>query len=92
MEVFWSDRANWEFAQNIDFLEEEWGFKSAADFNEKIEYIKSKPTRLQFHDRKRNIQKCHVVRQVTIYYTYDGRDIYLLSVFNNWQSTKRLDF
>lgn len=73
MNVIWSERAEWEFAQNLEYLEKEWGFKSAADFfeafNEQIEFIKSNPSRLQFHDQKRNIQKCHVVKQITIYYT-----------------------
>ena len=96
MKVIWSERADEELGNNLEYVEKNWGINSAAKFLEevyqKIKKIKANPGQFEIHDSTRNIRKCHVRKQITIYYQFEGELINLLSVFNNAQSPQRLVF
>ncbi len=96
MKVNWSERAENELSQNLAYLAKMWNAQVAGKFLtklvSKINSIKSNPNQFPSYDSTRNIRKCLIRKQISVYYTFDESEIYILSVFNNKQTPEKLKF
>lgn len=85
-DIIWSLEAEENFNQNIDYLLEYWGTQSANDFlfefDKTIEMIFDHP-KIGTFDNKWDCYKTLVVKQITLYYNFDGNKLMLVNVWNN---------
>ncbi len=98
MEVFWSNQAELDYLNNIDYLLDKWSKKDARNFVEKvensIESIKSTPLTYEMYDKKDfpNVRFIRVTKQITLYYTFHNQRIELLRFWNNYQNPQNRSF
>jgi hypothetical protein len=92
--VFWSQEAEETFKQNILYLEYEWTEAVIENFinrtEDSINTIRANPLLFPKINKKKNIHKCLVVKQVSLYYVIEGNSINLLTFWNNYQNPKKL--
>ncbi len=92
--VLWTSEAEQTFNQNILYLEYEWTEVVIENFinkaEESISTIKANPLLFPVVSKKKGIHKCLVVKQVSLYYKVVGKNIYLLTFWNNYQNPDRL--
>lgn len=76
--VLWSDIAKTDFKEILKYLTETWGKDSSQKFkkniNRHIEIIGGMPKLFPSIDYIRNVRKCVVVRQVSLYYMEDEKE------------------
>ena len=96
MKIFWTKEAEATFAENISYLEREWNADVIENFILKTENIlssiKKNPFLFPVVSKEKNIHKCIVVKQVSIYYKIKSEQIDLLTFWNNFQNPKKLKF
>lgn len=72
MKVIWTPEAAETFKLNIDYLQVEWEDQVALNFlirvEEVVETIKSNPEIFSSINKKDNIRRCVVVKQISLYY------------------------
>ena len=82
--VKWSFRAERSYGEQLEYLFNKWGNASAINFmdhTEKVlEHISETPRMYPYHDRKENVHRCVLNRQVSLYYKV-GQDTVTLVVF-----------
>ncbi len=93
-EVHWNKLARSDYYQNIDYLLREWSEKDAQEFIdevEDIEYILVQG-KVEFQDTNvRNIKRCIICKQISLFYkVIDEYNIELLRFWNNYQNTEGL--
>lgn len=92
--IFWSELAQEDYWQNIDYLERKWTEKEAILFIQKVEQILKilKENRITFKPTNyQNTYQIVVVKQITLYYHLNqNNDIVLLRFFNNFQKPDSL--
>jgi hypothetical protein len=92
--VFWTGEAEQTFNDNIAYLELKWTETVIANFinktEEAISVIKANPQLFPRINKKKNIHKCLVVKQISLYYKVLDNRIYLLTFWNNYQNPKKL--
>jgi hypothetical protein len=92
----WTETASFEYEQNIDYLLKRWTEKEALRFIEKVESIlyDLKKEIIDYPlTEKGNVRKCVVAKQITLFYEIDtSNNLVLLSFWNNYQDTERLEF
>ena len=84
--IIWEDHAKEEYWQNVAYLIEKWTTAEAENFintvDEYLELIKQNPRTFQRSTHK-NIHQVVIVKQITLFYSVDGKNIYLLRFWNN---------
>ena len=94
MKVFWTTEAEETFNQNISYLEEEWNAAVIENFiyktEEAINAIAQHPFIFPSINKRKQIHKCLVVKQVSVYYQILENRIDLLTFWNNYQNPKKL--
>jgi uncharacterized HAD superfamily protein len=92
----WTETASFEYDQNIDYVLKRWSEKEALRFIDKVESIlyDIKKGTLEYPlTEKGNVRKCVVTKQITLFYEIDmNNNLVLLSFWNNYQDTERLEF
>ena len=92
--VEWSDQAEEEFWQNVEWLAQRFGPGTASAFMDRSEiYIKTishSPTAFPSVEKGRSIRKCVVVPQIILYFQQFPDKIELLSFFNTHQDPTKL--
>lgn len=85
-QIIWTDTAEQDYLQNIDYLLERWTVKETENFIQKVDeflaIIESKPKTFQ----KANYRDTHfvvIVKQITLFYSIDGKNVNLLRFWNN---------
>ena len=90
--VFWNKLAQADYFQIIDYLLINWGESSAQDFIDKVENIELILTagKIDFEKTNRkNIRRCVVAKQITLFYkTCQNHSVELLRFWNNYQDIK----
>jgi plasmid stabilization system protein ParE len=92
--VVWSEEANKNLEQIIDYLEKEWTEKEIGNFFGKLEktitLISKKPNLFRITNKRKNIHKCVLIKQVSIYYKHSKDTVYIISLFDNRQHPSKL--
>jgi hypothetical protein len=92
----WTETASFEYDHNIDYVLKRWSEKEALRFIDKVEsilYDIKKGTVEYPLTEKDDVRKCVVTKQITLFYEIDmDNNLVLLSFWNNYQDTERLEF
>lgn len=92
-QIIWSEDAETDYEQNLDYLLERWSVKEAEEFVDKVdralntlrtERAKYKPTKY------RGVFGCVIVKQISLYYREKNGYIELVRFWNNSQDDKKL--
>ena len=76
------------------YLETNWSEKVKLRFITKLEQrlqiVKQQPEAFPKSEIKEGLHKCVITRQTTMFYTFDEKKIYLLTIFDNRQDPDKL--
>lgn len=94
MNVLWSTNAIDSFNQNVTYLQEEWSQKVVEEFLDKVDEavasISTYPLAFPIYGKHKNIRRCLIVKQITLFYRIKNQQIELLLFWNNYRNPKRL--
>lgn len=89
-EIVWSDEANNNLSRIIDYLETNWTDKELRKFFRKLEktlqLISQYPQIFPVTHQHKNIHKCVLTKQTSIYYRFQNDKIFLITLFDNRQN------
>ena len=89
-----SKRASNKLEKLLDYLENEWSLKIKNDFIKKLDkslsLIQENPDYFQKSDTVKGLHRCVITKQITIFYLFDDKYIYIVTLFDNRQDPKRL--
>lgn len=89
-----SQLANNTYLQNIEFVEKRWTKKEAIHFinkvSEVIDILKVTPYVFQKWEKDKNIHKITIVKQITLYYQVNHKNVELLIFWNNLQDPNKI--
>ncbi|MDR0874488.1 MAG: type II toxin-antitoxin system RelE/ParE family toxin [Prevotellaceae bacterium] len=95
-EIEWASDAERNLSAIFDYLESRWSEREISNFAELLETylhtISQNPATFPYYDRKKNIRRCVLSPQTTIYYkeiTFENR-VVIIALFNNRQNPKTL--
>jgi plasmid stabilization system protein ParE len=90
-----SKRASGKLDKLLEYLETEWSIRIKNNFIKKLErslqIIKEKPESSPKSDRVIGLYKCVVTKQTTVYYKFDSKKLYVVTIFDTRQDPKRLN-
>jgi len=92
--VYWTDEAINNLESILDYLKKKWTQREIDQFRRKlgrlIKLIQVNPELFPPSKYNRNLRKAILSKQITVFYKVTGQLIYLVYLFNNLQSTKRI--
>ena len=90
-----SKRAAKKLERLLEYLEIKWSIKVKNDFIKKLDkslnLIQENPDYFQKSIQIKGLHRCVITKQTTIYYRYDDKFIYVVTLFDNRQDPKKLD-
>lgn len=85
--IKWSSRAERSYGEQLDYLFNKWGNTSAVNFmnltERVLEQICETPRMYPFYERKENVHRCVLNRQVSLYYKVEQDTVYLVVFWPN---------
>ena len=90
--IFWSETAKLDYWDNIDYLQKEWTLTDVYNFMDEVDDLLNKLSQnnLTFKPTLyKNTFEVPVVKQVNLFYDFDGNSIILLSFWDNYQDRKK---
>lgn len=94
--IRYSTRAYIEYEQIIDYVFEEFGYEVAARvnmyFEDVIGHIAINPFIYPYSDKMKNLRRCIISPQTTLYYRFNGEYVELVSFRGNRMNPEALDF
>ena len=94
--VFWSDEAANGLAEIIEYIEHRFSEKDVRKFlklfEETIEVIRTNPEIFPLSHKSKSIRRATDAKLTSIFYLIEGDKIFLITVFDNRKSPKRLRF
>jgi hypothetical protein len=91
--VIWSPVAKITYYQILEYLEQNWTIKEIENFINRVEYVVQhiRKSPLQYPaSKEKNIHRCVVVKQVSLFFRIRGNDIELLVFWDNRQDPAKL--
>jgi carbamoylphosphate synthase large subunit len=92
--IIWSIEAEFDYEANIDYLLKEWTITEVEEFIDKTNNVIFKLQKGNLKCSKahyKNILKCVICLQITLYYREIGNDeIELIRFWNNYQDKRNL--
>jgi plasmid stabilization system protein ParE len=89
----WSDRALEENTKLLDYLLNEWGVEITSRVNEQIDKtanrIHQRPYQFPVFSRRKNVRRCVMSPQTSIFFKINKTEIVIISVFDNRQNPKK---
>jgi plasmid stabilization system protein ParE len=89
----WSDRALEENRKLLDYLLNEWGDEITSRVNEQIEKTVNRicqtPYQFPVFLKRKNVHRCVVSPQTSIFFKINKNEIVIISVFDNRQNPKK---
>lgn len=71
----------------LNFLVQNWSIQVKNDFVEKLDraisIIRTQPESFPASSKEKGVRKCLVTKQTTLYYRFDNKNIYVLTIFDN---------
>ncbi len=93
--IIWNEFARQDFYQNIDYLLKEWSEKEAQVFIDKVFDVlfTLEKGNVEFQKtNKKDIRRCVITRQITLFYRIkDDQLIELLRFWNNSKNIRNLN-
>lgn len=91
IKLAWSDRALLEYEELLDYLMEQWGEKitKKVAFEVSHQIIRIQTTPHQFPLLGKNLRRCVVSPQTSIFFKLTKNSIEIYSVFDNRQNPKK---
>jgi len=90
-----SKRAAKKLDKLLEYLETEWSVKVKQEFIDKLDkslkLIQKNPDLFPESTMKRDLHKCVLTKQTTIFYRVDKKNINIVTLFDNRQDPKKLD-
>ena len=97
MKVFLSARAEAKLHKLSEYLIENWNLKTRDKFisklNERIEQISSQPESCPKSSEFKNLYKCVVTKQITLFYrvNFEKKEIEIITIFDTRQDPEKLE-
>lgn len=93
MKITWSDKAEEDFASNIEYLYQDWNEAVVQDFTAETErvlkIIQATPKIFRKH-KKSNVHVAPITKHITLFYDVKKKEIQLLRFWNNFQNPRKL--
>ena len=90
-----SKTAEKKLDQLFEYLIQEWSFLVKKEFVRKldsfIDAIKKQPEIFPESKKGKGLRKCVITKQTTLYYRYDSRFVYVVTIFDTRQDPNKLD-
>ena len=94
VEIKWTKRAETNFDRIVNYIESEWGHKSAQKFVRKVDNLlntlKKQPQIGIVQIKEKGIRGFVFSRQNTVFYRISGNRITLLAIFDNRREFKNI--
>lgn len=93
IDIKWSAKAKKDYVNILNYLQEEWSAKEVNKFTEKVSktlFHIAKYPQIFPHSQRKNIRKCVLTKQVTLYYKLRKKDIILITLFDTRQNPAKL--
>ena len=94
LEVRWSNEAEFQLEEIINYLENNWTKKEIKSFfkrlEEGIEEIRQYPLRHKISDRKNNTREFQLSPHTTIFYTFNDQTLDILLLWPNKKNPSKL--
>ena len=82
------------FQQNISYLEENWTIKEIQKFIQKtsdvVDILKIQPVTFPVWEFDKTIRKVVIIKQITLFYEFDRKKVFLHLFWNNYQDPERI--
>lgn len=92
--IIWSDEANCNLDQIISYFENNWTEKEIKKFFAKLEktltLIAIRPHLFRLTNKRKNVRKCVMTKQTSIYYRPEKEEIFIVTLFDNRQDPTKL--
>jgi plasmid stabilization system protein ParE len=89
-----SERASVKLEKLLVYLETEWSYKVKSDFVKKLDKavkrIQKYPESCQQTEFIKGLHKLVVTKQTSIYYRFDSKNIYIVTIFDNRMEPNKL--
>ncbi len=94
MEIVWSDNAELDYHENINYLLKKWSEESASNFIEEVDavldLIKINPKLYPESDYK-SVRRVVIRKQITLFYQVKGSTIYLVRFWNTYKDPESFE-
>ena len=91
--IIWSPVAKVTYYEILEYLEEHWTFREIQNFINRVEYvvelIRKSPVQYPV-SKEKNIHRCVVVKQVSLFFRVKENNIELLVFWDNRQDPAKL--
>jgi plasmid stabilization system protein ParE len=92
-DIVFSDRASFELTSTLEYIEHEWSLRISNEFtktfNEKIN-IRTNPYLYTSFKNKKQVRKCVVNKQISIFYRIKKEEVQIITLFDNRKNPKKL--
>ncbi|MBI2968167.1 MAG: type II toxin-antitoxin system RelE/ParE family toxin [Bacteroidetes bacterium] len=92
--IVWSNEARDNLSQIIDYFEEKWTERELKKFFQRLEkiinLISQNPRLFMLTKKRKNVRRCVLSKQTSIYYKFDSERIFIITLFDNRQNPKSL--
>ena len=92
--IEWSEEAIRNLDGIIDYLKREWTDKEIIKFVSKLDkainLISTNPNLFRLTNKRKNIRRCVLMKQVSIYFRHTEDTVYIISIFDTRQNPAKL--
>ena len=92
--IDWSEEAIRNLDGIIDYLKREWTDKEIIKFVSKLDkainLISTNPNLFRLTNKRKNIRRCVLMKQVSIYFRHTEDSVYIISIFDTRQNPAKL--
>jgi plasmid stabilization system protein ParE len=93
-EIILSRTAAIKLENLLNYLEGEWSSRVKQKFIQKLDnsihLIQNYPLSFEKSEIKIDLYRCVVTKQTTLYYKFDSKKVYIVTVFDNRMNPKKL--
>lgn len=91
--IEWSPRSKQDYMNLLDYLQNKWGEKTIRKFNDRLQsiiaVIAEKPEIYPTSGKKKQVRKCVISKQTSLYYQIKKEKIELITLFDNRQNPSK---
>lgn len=92
--IEWSPQSKKDYLKLLNYLQEEWGEKVKKQFNDRLQAvlktISEKPHLYPTSSKLKNVKRCVVSKQTSLYYRVEKDKISLVTLFDTRKNPKKL--
>ena len=93
LEILWTARAKQDLDNIINYLQLKWTEREVKNFHAKLQkalsLIATRPKLFKATNQRKNLRRCVLSKQTTIYYQDKETVIYIVSLFDNRQDPSK---